>query len=52
MRTLDLSMRLGEVCAIAVMAKALRPGWVKTRYEEKARNEGRIQSFYFTFQRT
>jgi tRNA (guanine-N7-)-methyltransferase len=25
------------------------PGWQPTRYEEKARNEGRAQSFYFTF---
>ena len=24
-------------------------GWVPTRYEEKARNEGRATSFYFTF---
>ncbi len=28
------------------------PGWVPTRYEEKARNEGRLVSFYFTFRRT
>ena len=27
------------------------PGWIPTRYEEKARAEGRMQSFYFTFQR-
>jgi tRNA (guanine-N7-)-methyltransferase len=27
------------------------PGWQPTRYEEKARNEGRAQSFYFTFAR-
>ena len=25
------------------------PGWVATRYEDKARNEGRAQSFYFDF---
>ena len=27
------------------------PGWEPTRYEEKARLEGRMTSFYFTFQR-
>ena len=27
------------------------PGWRPTRYEEKAREEGRAVSFYFTFQR-
>ncbi|HVW92520.1 MAG TPA: tRNA (guanosine(46)-N7)-methyltransferase TrmB [Devosia sp.] len=27
------------------------PDWVPTRYEEKARGEGRVRSFYFTFQR-
>jgi tRNA (guanine-N7-)-methyltransferase len=27
------------------------PGWVPTRYEDKARLEGRTQSFYFTFRR-
>jgi tRNA (guanine-N7-)-methyltransferase len=27
------------------------PGWQPTRYEEKARNEGRAQSVYFTFTR-
>ena len=27
-------------------------GWVPTRYEEKARLEGRTQSFYFTFRRS
>jgi tRNA (guanine-N7-)-methyltransferase len=27
------------------------PGWAPTRYEEKARREGRTTSFYFTFQR-
>ena len=27
------------------------PGWVPTRYEEKARIEGRHRSFYFTFTR-
>ncbi len=27
------------------------PGWVPTRYEDKARLEGRAQSFYFTFRR-
>jgi tRNA (guanine-N7-)-methyltransferase len=27
------------------------PGWVPTRYERKARGEGRSQSFYFSFQR-
>jgi tRNA (guanine-N7-)-methyltransferase len=27
------------------------PGWVPTRYEEKARTEGRERSFYFTFTR-
>ena len=25
------------------------PGWEPTRYEEKARLEGRLRSFYFTF---
>jgi tRNA (guanine-N7-)-methyltransferase len=25
------------------------PGWTSTRYEDKARNEGRVQSFYFRF---
>lgn len=25
------------------------PGWIPTRYEEKARAEGRLKSFYFTF---
>jgi tRNA (guanine-N7-)-methyltransferase len=25
------------------------PGWVPTRYEEKARREGRLKSFYFSF---
>jgi tRNA (guanine-N7-)-methyltransferase len=25
------------------------PGWVPTRYEEKARFDGRLQSFYFSF---
>lgn len=27
------------------------PGWQPTRYEEKARREGRAQSFYFSFER-
>jgi tRNA (guanine-N7-)-methyltransferase len=27
------------------------PGWQPTRYEKKARREGRLESFYFTFQR-
>lgn len=27
------------------------PGWQPTRYEQKARTEGRAQSFYFTFTR-
>jgi tRNA (guanine-N7-)-methyltransferase len=27
------------------------PGWQPTRYEEKARAEGRLLSFYFTFWR-
>jgi tRNA (guanine-N7-)-methyltransferase len=27
------------------------PGWVPTRYEQKARLEGRTRSFYFSFQR-
>ncbi len=27
------------------------PGWLPTRYEDKARAEGRAQSFYFSFQR-
>lgn len=27
------------------------PGWEPTRYEEKARREGRLTSFYFTFSR-
>jgi tRNA (guanine-N7-)-methyltransferase len=27
------------------------PGWQPTRYEEKARREGRLKSFYLTFQR-
>jgi tRNA (guanine-N7-)-methyltransferase len=27
------------------------PGWAPTRYEEKARREGRLKSFYFTFLR-
>jgi tRNA (guanine-N7-)-methyltransferase len=27
------------------------PGWVPTRYEAKARREGRTQSFYFSFER-
>ena len=27
------------------------PGWQPTRYEEKARREGRLTSFYFTFTR-
>lgn len=27
------------------------PGWQPTRYEQKARKEGRLKSFYFTFQR-
>lgn len=27
------------------------PGWVSTRYETKARREGRLISFYFTFRR-
>jgi len=27
------------------------PGWVPTRYEEKARLEGRTTSFYFAFER-
>lgn len=27
------------------------PGWEPTRYEEKARREGRLKSFYFTFLR-
>ncbi len=27
------------------------PGWQPTRYEEKARNEGRLLSFYFEFER-
>jgi tRNA (guanine-N7-)-methyltransferase len=27
------------------------PGWQPTRYEQKARLEGRAQSFYFTFER-
>ena len=27
------------------------PGWVSTRYEQKARAEGRAQSFYFNFTR-
>ncbi|MDB5507152.1 MAG: tRNA (guanine46-N7-)-methyltransferase [Devosia sp.] len=27
------------------------PGWVATRYEEKARREGRMTSFYFSFRR-
>jgi tRNA (guanine-N7-)-methyltransferase len=27
------------------------PGWVATRYEQKARREGRMESFYFTFPR-
>ena len=25
------------------------PGWLPTRYERKARTEGRLTSFYFTF---
>lgn len=28
------------------------PGWKATRYEQKARREGRMTSFYFTFNRT
>lgn len=28
------------------------PGWLPTRYEQKARIEGRARSFYFTFTRT
>jgi tRNA (guanine-N7-)-methyltransferase len=28
------------------------PGWQPTRYEDKARNEGRVRSFYFSFLRT
>lgn len=28
------------------------PGWQPTRYEQKARREGRDKSFYFTFERT
>jgi tRNA (guanine-N7-)-methyltransferase len=28
------------------------PGWQSTRYEDKARAEGRMQSFYFTFIRS
>lgn len=28
------------------------PGWQATRYEQKARREGRMTSFYFTFNRT
>jgi len=28
------------------------PGWQSTRYEQKARREGREKSFYFTFERT
>lgn len=27
------------------------PGWQPTRYEQKARREGRMKSFYFTFRR-
>lgn len=27
------------------------PGWQATRYEQKARKEGRLKSFYFTFRR-
>jgi len=27
------------------------PGWEPTRYEQKARAEGRLQSFYFSFER-
>jgi tRNA (guanine-N7-)-methyltransferase len=27
------------------------PGWEPTRYEEKARREGRLKSFYFTFRK-
>ncbi len=27
------------------------PGWQPTRYEEKARREGRMVSFYFSFTR-
>ena len=27
------------------------PGWQPTRYEQKARREGRLKSFYFTFDR-
>jgi tRNA (guanine-N7-)-methyltransferase len=27
------------------------PGWIPTRYEEKARLEGRAQSYYFSFAR-
>lgn len=27
------------------------PGWQPTRYEQKARREGRMQSYYFTFER-
>lgn len=27
------------------------PGWQATRYEQKAKREGRLESFYFTFQR-
>ncbi|MBK8084707.1 MAG: tRNA (guanosine(46)-N7)-methyltransferase TrmB [Devosia sp.] len=27
------------------------PGWQPTRYEQKARNEGRMLSFYFSFER-
>lgn len=27
------------------------PGWVSTRYEDKARSEGRLRSFYFDFVR-
>jgi tRNA (guanine-N7-)-methyltransferase len=27
------------------------PGWQPTRYEQKARREGRLESFYFTFRR-
>ena len=27
------------------------PGWVPTRYEDKARVEGRLTSFYFEFER-
>jgi tRNA (guanine-N7-)-methyltransferase len=28
------------------------PGWEPTRYEQKARREGRLVSFYFSFERT